>query len=285
MKLVTFEHRGNLKAGYLDGEEVVVCEDGPRADQAVLQRICADGTEEWPAVERLPLHDVQLRAPIPVPRRDILCVGKNYYAHAAEFFSSGFDSSAKEEVPSHPVMFTKAMTSVVGPDDAVEGSLDPTATVDYEVELGVVIGKTARRVAKADAFDYVYGYVIVNDVTSRDLQKRHNQWVVGKGLDTFCPLGPWIATSDEIDDVNAMELVMRINGEDRQKATVQDMIFDIPTLIETLTATGTLLPGDIIATGTPAGVGIGFEPPRYLRPGDVMEASITGLGVLTNKIT
>lgn len=284
MKLVTFEHRGNLKAGYLENEEVVVCEDGPGADHAVLQRICAGGIEEWPAVERLPLHEVQLRAPIPVPRRDILCVGKNYYAHAAEFFSSGFDSSAKEEVPSHPVMFTKAMTSVVGPDDAVEGSLDPTATVDYEVELGVVIGKTARRVAKADAFDYVYGYVIVNDVTSRDLQKRHNQWVVGKGLDTFCPLGPWIATSDEIDDVNAMELVMRINGEDRQKATVQDMIFDIPTLIETLSATGTLLPGDIIATGTPAGVGIGFEPPRYLRPGDVMEASITGLGVLTNKI-
>ena len=284
MKLITFEHDGRVKAGYLDGDSVAICDDGPDASGAVLARIIAGAGGDWPAQARIPLDDVRLLAPIPQPRRDILCVGKNYHAHAAEFFGSGFDSTGKEATPSNPVIFTKAMTSVIGPDAAVSASLDPTASVDYEGELGVVIGRTARRVRKADAFEHVFGYVAINDVTSRELQKRHNQWVIGKGLDTFCPMGPWIATADEIDDVAAMELVTTVNGETRQKAVVRDMVFDIPTLIETLSATGTLLPGDIIATGTPAGVGIGFKPPRYLKKGDVMQVSITGLGVLENAI-
>ncbi len=284
MKLITFEHEGRVKAGCLAGDEVTVCDDGPDASGWVLGRVRAGDAGPFTAITRLPRADVRLLAPIPEPRRDILCVGKNYYAHAAEFFGSGFDSSAREEVPSNPVVFSKAMTSVVGPGAVVKASLDPTGSVDYEGELGVVIGKKAQRVKKADAYDHVYGYVIVNDVTSRELQKKHNQWVIGKGVDTFCPMGPWIATADEIGDVDAMELVTTVNGEERQRAIVKDMVFDIPTLIETLTATGTLLPGDIIATGTPAGVGIGFTPPKYLKAGDSMCVTITGLGTLENPV-
>ncbi len=236
------------------------------------------------ALRRVPLSQVLSFATHSrtLPRH--LCIGKNYHAHAAEFHSSGFDSSAKEAVPSHPVVFTKPTTSVCGPGDVVRASLDPTQSVDYEGELGVVIGSRCFGVKAADAFDHVFGYVIVNDVTSRELQKRHNQWVIGKGIDTFCPMGPWIATADEVGDVTALELVTEINGEVRQQAQVADLIFDIPTLIETMSATMTLLPGDIIATGTPVGVGIGFKPPRYLGPGDMMRVSITGLGVLENPV-
>lgn len=288
MKLISGVWGDTPVAGWLDGSSVVVCAEGPQAERAVLDVIERGevGLGEWSnsAGKRVPLADIRLTSPVPKPLRDIFCVGKNYYAHADEFHSSGFDSSATEAVPSAPVIFTKATTSVCGPDDDVRGSLDPTQTVDYEGELGVVIGRRAFQVSKAEAMDHVFGYVIVNDVTSRELQKRHNQWVIGKGIDTFCPMGPWIATVDEIGDPKQLELITEINGEVRQKALVADLIFDIPTLIETMSRTMTLLPGDIIATGTPVGVGIGFKPPRYLFPGDRMRVSITGLGVLENAI-
>jgi 2-keto-4-pentenoate hydratase/2-oxohepta-3-ene-1,7-dioic acid hydratase in catechol pathway len=288
MKLFTGTQGGRTVAGRLDGETAVICTEGPDAARAVLGVIAAGeaGLAAWAAVSgpRVPLSEVHLLAPIPEPLRDVFCVGKNYYAHAAEFFNSGFDSSAKEQVPSAPVIFTKATTSVCGPGDTVLGSLDPTGSVDYEGELGVVIGKRAFGVSLEAAMDHVFGYVVINDVTSRELQKRHNQWVIGKGIDTFCPMGPWIATADEVGDPTKLELVTEINGEERQRAHVSDLIFDIPTLIETLTRTMTLLPGDIIATGTPVGVGIGFTPPKYLVKGDVMRVSITGLGALENPI-
>lgn len=288
MRLITFETGGEIASGFIDGEEAVVCAVGQEARTAVLKLIeggdAARAAWEGSTGKRVPLSDVRLFSPIPEPLRDVFCVGKNYYAHAAEFHSSGFDSSGKEEVPSHPVVFTKATTSVCGPGDIVKGSLDPTNSVDYEGELGVVIGKRCFGVSAEDAYDHVFGYLIVNDVTSRELQKKHNQWVIGKGIDTFCPMGPWIATSDEVGDVTALELVTEINGEERQSAKVADLIFDIPTLIETMSRTMTLLPGDIIATGTPVGVGIGFKPPRYLKAGDRMRVSIDGLGVLENEI-
>ena len=151
-------------------------------------------------------------------------------------------------------------------------------------ELGVIISKTARRVTKADWQDYVFGYVIINDVTSRELQKKHNQWTIGKGLDTFGPMGPYIVTKDEIDDLSSMQIQTLVNNEVRQQAEVRDLIFDIPTLIETLTLTGTLLAGDVIATGTPVGVGIGFNPPKFLKSGDVVTINVTGLGSLTNPV-
>lgn len=288
MKIITFETNGTVAAGFVDGDEAVLCVEGERARGAVLGLVQggADALARWREAggSRVPLGKVRLLAPIPEPRRDIFCVGKNYYAHAAEFHSSGFDSSGKEEVPSHPVVFTKATTSVCGPNAVVKGSLDETGSVDYEGELAVVIGKRCFQVSREDALNHVFGYVIVNDVTSRELQKRHNQWVIGKGIDTFCPMGPWIATADEVGDVTALELVTEINGEERQRARVADLIFDIPTLIETMSRVITLLPGDIIATGTPVGVGIGFSPPKYLKAGDRMRVSITGLGVLENTI-
>jgi len=292
MKLITFETGGVLAAGYIDGEDAVTCAAGEAARRAVLGAIEGgiEALNAWKSGggRRIPLADVRLKAPVPEPLRDIFCVGKNYYAHAAEFHSSGFDSSAREAVPSHPVIFTKATTSVCGPGDVVRGSLDFTNSTDYEGELGVVIGKRGFQVSKEDAYDHVFGYVTVNDVTSRILQKNHNQWVIGKGIDTFCPMGPWIATADEINgdfgDVRELELVTEINGEERQRVKVADLIFDIPTLIETMTRTMTLLPGDIIATGTPVGVGIGFDPPKYLKAGDTMRVSITGLGTLQNTI-
>ena len=288
MKLITFRTGDTVAAGYIDGDEAVVCAEGVGAERALLNVIegGTDALAAWSKAgkRRVPMSELCYLAPIPEPRRDVFCVGKNYHAHAAEFHSSGFDSSAKETIPSHPVIFTKATTSVCGPGAVVKGSLDPTNSVDYEGEVGVVIGKRCFQVSKADAYDHVFGYVTVNDVTSRELQKDHNQWVIGKGIDTFCPMGPWIATRDEVGDVTELELVTRINGEKRQHAKVSDLIFDIATLIHTVSRTMTLLPGDIIATGTPVGVGIGFKPPRYLGAGDVMEVEITGLGTLENTI-
>lgn len=288
MRLITFKRDGAVAAGYIDGDDAVVCAEGPAAETAVLGVVerGAAGVAAWRSLggsaPRAALADVALMAPIPAPRRDLFCVGKNYRAHAAEFHGSGFDSSGKEAVPSAPVIFTKATTSVVGPLDEVRASLDPTASVDYEGELGVVIGPRAFGVPAEHAMGHVFGYVVVNDVTSRELQKRHNQWVIGKGLDTFCPMGPWLVTADEAGDPTAMTLETRVNGEVRQRASVADLIFDIPTLIATLSRTMTLLAGDIIATGTPEGVGIGSKPPRYLGPGDRVAVSITGLGILEN---
>ena len=288
MKLATVNDKGNIKAGMIIGDEFVCCVEGEGADMAVLSIIRTGDVASWDAVidtaERRDLADVQILAPIPHLIRDMVCVGKNYYAHAKEFFDSGFDATQKETIPSEPIIFTKAMTSLIGPNDAIDASIDPTNSVDYEGELGVIISKTARRVTKADWQDYVFGYVIINDVTSRELQKKHNQWTIGKGLDTFGPMGPYIVTKDEIDDLSSMQIQTLVNNEVRQQAEVRDLIFDIPTLIETLTLTGTLLAGDVIATGTPVGVGIGFNPPKFLKSGDVVTINVTGLGSLTNPV-
>ncbi|WP_244437579.1 fumarylacetoacetate hydrolase family protein [Roseivivax isoporae] len=283
---MTLETEGKPAAGILEGDEIRICAEGEGARDAVIDAIVAGELAGWDTREgrRVPLSAVRLLAPIPLPRGAIYCVGKNYHAHADEFHSSGFDSSSKEAVPKHPVIFTKPPHSVVGPETPVRGSLDPTGTVDYEGELGVVIGKAAFQVDKASAYDHVLGYVIINDVTSRELQRQHGQWTIGKGLDTFCPMGPWLVSADEAGDPARMELRTEINGELRQKASVSDLVFDIPTLIETMSRTMTLHPGDIIATGTAAGVGIGFTPPRYLQRGDVMRVSITGLGALENTV-
>jgi 2-keto-4-pentenoate hydratase/2-oxohepta-3-ene-1,7-dioic acid hydratase in catechol pathway len=288
MKLATVNDNGNIKAGMIIGDEFVCCVEGEGADMAVLSIIRTGDVASWDAIidtaERRDLADVQILAPIPHLIRDMVCVGKNYYAHAKEFFDSGFDATQKETIPSEPIIFTKAMTSLIGPNDAIDASIDPTDSVDYEGELGVIISKTARRVAKADWQDYVFGYVIINDVTSRELQKKHNQWTIGKGLDTFGPMGPYIVTKDEIDDLPSMQIQTLVNDEVRQQAEIRDLIFDIPTLIDTLTLTGTLLAGDVIATGTPVGVGIGFTPPKFLKSGDVVTINVTGLGSLTNPV-
>jgi 2-keto-4-pentenoate hydratase/2-oxohepta-3-ene-1,7-dioic acid hydratase in catechol pathway len=231
------------------------------------------------------LQQVQLIAPIPRPRRNVFCVGKNYHAHAKEFAGSGFDSSAKSggDIPAEPIIFTKVPESVVGPNAPVLFPGEVSTAIDYEVELAVIIGQGGKRIRRADAMQHVWGYTIVNDVTARDWQSRHQQWLLGKSFDTFCPMGPWIVTADEMDGQNT-QVKCWINGELRQNASTRDFIFDIPKLIETLSAGITLYPGDIIATGTPVGVGIGFKPPKYLKPGDVMRLEIDGIGVLENKM-
>ncbi|SCX71669.1 fumarylacetoacetate hydrolase family protein [Variovorax sp. EL159] len=231
-----------------------------------------------------PIESVELVAPINRPARNIFCVGKNYREHAKEFNASGFDSSAKEVVPERPVIFTKAPSTVIGQGAEIPSYLDYTSSTDYEGELAVVIGLGGRGIAKADAMQHVYGYTIVNDVTARTLQQSHRQWFVGKSIDGFCPMGPTLVTADEIPDPTALRLSTRVNGELRQDAGVSELIFDIPTLIADISRTMTLEPGDLIATGTCAGVGIGFTPPRFLKPGDVVEVEIQPIGVLRNPV-
>ncbi len=233
-----------------------------------------------------PLSGRHLLAPIPRPARNIFCVGKNYHEHAKEFAQSGFDTSAVrgEMAPEFPVIFTKPFSTVIGDGDPVPAHAGLTAQLDYEAELAVIIGKPGIGISRAAALDHVWGYCIVNDVTARDLQQRHRQWFLGKSLDGFCPMGPWIVSADEVGDSADLNVRCWINGELRQDANTRDLIFDIPTIIETISAGITLLPGDIIATGTPAGVGIGFKPPKFLHPGDVMKISIDKLGTLTNLI-
>jgi 2-keto-4-pentenoate hydratase/2-oxohepta-3-ene-1,7-dioic acid hydratase in catechol pathway len=233
---------------------------------------------------RIPIGNVKLLAPIPRPAKNILCVGKNYYDHAEEFHSSGVDASGKEAIPEVPIMFTKWPNSVIGSGEPIPAGNDYTHSTDYEGELAVVIGEPGRNIAKKDALAHVYGYTIVNDATARALQNRHRQWFLGKSLDGYCPMGPCIVTSDEIKDASKLQLTTRVNGEVRQDAAVSQLIFDIPTLIETLSRVMTLEPGDLIATGTCAGVGIGFDPPKYLQKGDVVAITIEPIGTLENPV-
>ncbi|MFZ0872840.1 MAG: fumarylacetoacetate hydrolase family protein, partial [Rhodanobacter sp.] len=231
----------------------------------------------------IPLDDVRVIAPIPRPRRNIFCVGKNYREHAHEFARSGYEAGAVKggEVDEFPAIFTKPGSSVVGPRDSVQTHPSITSAVDYEGELAVIIGHPGRNINRANALSHVWGYTIVNDVTARDRQKKSSQWFLGKALDTFCPMGPWITTADEVEGAN-LQLQTWVNGELRQNANTRDLIFNIPILIESISAGLTLQPGDVIATGTPAGVGIGFNPPRFLRPGDVVTVTIAGLGTISN---
>ena len=235
-------------------------------------------------VTRVKLADVTLTAPIPRPRRNVFCVGKNYAEHAAEFARSGYDAAGgAAEQPEAPVMFTKPPSSVIGQGGIIDPHLDVTSELDYEAELGVILGRGGKRITRADAMAHVWGYTIINDVTARDRQKLHKQWFLGKGLDTFCPMGPWAVTADEVGS-EPLEVTCTVNGEERQRASTADLIFDIPAIIATLSAGITLEPGDVIATGTPKGVGIGFKPPKFLHPGDIVEVSISRLGSLRNVV-
>jgi len=287
MRLVTFEHNNNIGAGMLTPDHrIIVKAAGEDAINAV-RRLIESGADikAWQDGEAsLALNEVRLLAPIPIPARNIFCVGLNYHDHAEEYSKSDFDQSDKPAIPSVPVIFTKATTSVIGPNTPVRSMLDPTKSVDYECELCFVMGKTAHQVSKADAFDYIFGYTLLNDVTSRTLQQQHNQWFLGKSLDSFAPMGPSLVTKDELPELDHLSISTTVNGEIRQKSTISNLIFDIPTLIETLSATMTLLPGDIIATGTPVGVGLGFKPPKFLQPGDLVTVACDGIGELTNPI-
>ena len=232
-----------------------------------------------------PMANVKLAAPVGPLHKNIMCVGKNYQDHAQEFARSGIDQSGdQEEVPEEPIIFTKAASSLADPFQPIPASSDPTSSVDYEGELGFVIGKRCRNVKRADALDYVFGYTIVNDVTARFVQQKHKQWFLGKSLDGFCPVGPFVVTRDEFGKPDAQEIATYVNDERRQFACLRDLIFDVGTIIETISTYATLEPGDLVATGTPAGVGIGFSPQRFLVPGDTVRVSIGGIGDLVNPV-
>ena len=285
MKLAAFDWKGKRHLGRLseDGSAIerFALPEGTAAEEGVA---CLIGHDLPPVAETLPLSEVRLAAPVPRPHRNIFCVGKNYYEHAHEFAASGFDSSAaKGAVPDAPIVFSKLPETVVPCGAPIKIDAAVTSAVDYEAELAVIIGKTGRNIAPADALDYVWGYSIVNDVTARDLQGRHSQWLIGKSQDSFCPMGPWAVTADEID-LSDTPVRCWVNDELRQDSNTSLLIFDVPTIIAAISNGITLQPGDVIATGTPAGVGIGFDPPRYLTPGDRVRIEIGGIGVLENPV-
>lgn len=227
------------------------------------------------------LDEVQLSAPIPHPHRNVMCLGLNYADHAQETAALRGRSG---DAPDYPIFFTKAPTAVNGPFGDIV--IDPAVStaIDWEAELGVIIGKRGKNIRAEDALDYVFGYTVINDVTARDLQSRHKQYFKGKSIDGYCPMGPWIVSADEIPDPQRLAVRLRVNGVTKQDSNTSMMVFSVRDIIASLSLGMTLEPGDIIATGTPSGVGFARNPPQYLQPGDVMETEIEGIGTLRNHI-
>jgi len=285
VRIASFILNGSQEVGLVSADGATVA---PLAFDAERKRLGAQAVIDLLAAGRelpatgaaLPLAEARLLAPLPRPRRNLWCVGRNYHAHAKELSASVFkDNDANPE--SWPIVFTKVPECVVGPRDDVLLPAGVSSQIDYEAELAVVIGKGGKNIPRARALEHVFGYTVVNDVTARDVQMRHQQWDMGKSFDTFCPMGPWIATADEFDGTRT-RVRCWVNGELRQDGPTENMIFDIPFLIETISRGITLYPGDVIATGTPAGVGMGMQPPRYLAAGDVVRVEVEGLGVIEN---
>ena len=288
LRIATFAHNGKRHVGQVSADGLQVTPfalseaQSQRGAQPIIDALVAG--QPLPALvdAALDVSSVKLESPLPVPRRNVWCVGRNYHAHAKELQASVFKDS-NTDTKAWPIVFTKVPECVVGPTDNVQlPGAAVSEQIDYEAELAVIIGQGGKNIRQADAMQHVFGYTVVNDVTARDVQMRHQQWDMGKSFDTFCPMGPWIVTADEIDGRNT-RVRCWVNGELRQDGPTENMIFDIPTLIETISRGITLYPGDIIATGTPAGVGMGLKPPRYLQKGDVVRVEIDGIGHIENK--
>ena len=283
MKLVTFRAGPVARVGAVRDDEVVelagfsdmlsLIDAGDAGIAAVKSAL---GSNKSP---RHRLQNVQLLAPLPQPRGNVIAIGRNYQAHAEE------SARAAGKVVDPPTVFSKAITSVAGPHDDIRIDASVTSQVDWEVELGVVVGRRGINIKRERSLDHVFGYVTVNDVSARDVQFGWGgQYFKGKSLDGFCPIGPWIVTRDEIPDPQALRLLLRVNGETKQDGNTRDMIYPVDLVIEWVSKGMTLLAGSIIATGTPDGVGFARTPPEFLKPGDVMEAEVTGIGVLRNRI-
>ena len=267
--------RGDL-AGAASGMLALIA--GGDESLAALAEVVAAAPEE----ALLPLEPVELLAPIPRPRKNIVCVGRNYAEHAAESLRA---IGQEVKLPEFPNIFTKAVSAVTGPTSEIV--IDPAVSerIDWEVELAVIIGAGGRGIAREEALRHVWGYTILNDVSARDIQNRAGvQWFLGKSLDRSCPIGPWIVTADELRDPTNLRLRLLVNGVVKQEDTTAHMIFDIPTLLADISRGMTLEPGDILATGTPSGVGFARTPPEFLRPGDVMESEIEGIGTMRNQV-
>lgn len=276
MKLVTFLHQGREIPGILERDTVrpLPC--------ASMQALIESGTVPEPAGEWLPLSMVTLLAPIPHPRQDIICLGINYRDHAEEAARFSGDAFRKERPI--PIYFSKRVAEAVPPNGWIDSHPGLVEQLDYEAELAVVIGRTAKDVPANQAGEYIFGYTILNDVSARVLQTAHKQWYFGKGLDGFTPMGPWITTADEVAFPPALAISSKVNGELRQHSNTSLLMTGIAEIIEELSSGITLLPGTIIATGTPAGVGMGFDPPKFLKSGDVVECAIEGIGTLCNTV-
>jgi 2-keto-4-pentenoate hydratase/2-oxohepta-3-ene-1,7-dioic acid hydratase in catechol pathway len=252
---------------------------GPAVTRATA-RLLQKGLDDWPIEAVLPLSNVGLLAPIPVPRKNIFGIGLNYVEHVAES-SRSLDTS--KDLPKQPVVFSKPPTTVIGPGEAIQHDAAITQQLDWEVELAVIIGQTARRVDVTRALDHVFGYSVMIDISARDC-RRAGQWIVSKGQDTFAPFGPCIVTADEMVEPHRLELWLSVNGVEKQRSNTRHMLFKIPELIADLSSVMTLEPGDIIATGTPDGVGAGRTPQEWLWPGDIVEAGVEGIGSLRHPV-
>lgn len=291
MKILTYKHGGETAVGVLknDGSEVVpVNYLGCSAidmntfldvqNEKKLEKL--DRNKEL--MQGIPLDEVQILSPIPHPKQDVVCLGINYYAHAEE--AARFHDEAFGGERPVPIYFSKRINRALADGEEIDGHLDIVDSLDYEAELAVIIGKDARNVKPEEVFEYVFGYTILNDMSARNLQTSHKQWYFGKSLDDFTPIGPWIVTKDEFKNPPALPIRSYVNGELRQDSNTELMINGIEKVICELTQDMTLQAGTIIAMGTPAGVGMGFEPPKFLKKGDIVKCEIEGIGTMTNKI-
>ena len=267
MRWLRFERNGTETIGFLQDQDTVQ----PVGAGSLQEVIGGSGTAAAGAA--VPLASVRLRAPLRPGK--IICVGLNYMDHCRE---------QKIDPPDRPTLFAKFPTSVVGPGDAIEWPADFSTQVDYEAELAVVVGRTARRVRSDDALDYVFGYTVADDVSARDVQFSDKQWIRGKAADTFCPLGPVVVTRDEVPDPQALAIRCRVNGTTLQDSNTREMIFPVREIVAFISRAITLEPGDVILTGTPDGVGVFRDPKVFLKPGDRVEVEIEGLGLLSNPV-
>ena len=286
MKLVTYLD-GYPRAGVVVEDRVVDLSEKFDSVQALIE-------EGNPALEEArsllakanpeaDVAEIDLRAPIPHPRRNVFCMGWNYLTHFEE--GQGRRGDDQEELPEYPTFFDKPTTTVIGPYDDIPFDRDFSEKMDYEAELAVVIGRAGRSIPAAEATDHIFGYTIANDVTARDVQRRHGgQWLKGKGMDGSCPLGPWIVTADEIPDPQNLPIQCHVNGVQKQNSNTSFMVFPVSRLIEELSLAMTLLPGDILLTGTPEGVGYARTPPEYLAPGDEVTVTVANIGSITNRV-
>ena len=279
MKLVTYLQNGKEQVGLLEGETV-----RPLPYDSMNALIETAAVKKLPsqAGESVPLDAVRLLAPIPRPRQDVVCLGMNYHDHLKE--AAQYDAAAFTKEKPVAVYFSKRVTEAVPPEGIIPSHRDLVRRLDYEVELAIVIGKTAKDVKPEDAGDYIFGYTVLNDVSARLLQTEHKQWYFGKSLDGFTPMGPCLVTADEFAYPPVLDISAKVNGELRQSSNTGNLINSITDVLVELTRGMTLLPGTIIATGTPAGVGMGFDPPKVLKPGDVVECTIQGIGTLRSRV-
>jgi 2-keto-4-pentenoate hydratase/2-oxohepta-3-ene-1,7-dioic acid hydratase in catechol pathway len=306
MRFVTFEIRGQTRhVGVLRADRVIdlsillsqtpgrvpssqidmfqLIGLGPEGLQVVANALSISDADLTAREALASLDQVQLLAPIPRPRKNVICIGRNYEEHRAESIRAL--GEAPQPRPEHPGIFTKAPTAVIGPYDDIPLDASISTMVDWEGELAFVIGRTGKNIRREEALDYVFGYMALNDISARDIQFRHgNQYFKGKSLDGFCPVGPWIVTPDELGDPGDLRIVTRVNGIEKQNGNTRDMTFDVASIIEILSLGMTLEAGDIVATGTPPGMGHALTPPEYLRPGDVVEVEIERIGTIKNRV-